>query len=548
MKSSWRLSTSVAPRPRLTILIRETTDVCCRFETRNHVRTPSDDDHKTALQHRRGTRIVISSSLSSAYLPADIQLQPVHPEALNYLYLLYSFACFVERSFRFGLPLILAFVEGGYQAIALLGFIAPLACSLFGPSLGRLLDQVNRPFGLGLMITLQGIAISGAGLVLVLVEKTGIPLLESPLFHLLLALSALERLSAMASELAIERDWVTQLAGRDNATVLSKCNAMLRRTDLTCELLGAIAFGWIYSAGGMMMSAIATTVLAVAFAPLQLLCVGKMTRLVPSIVSHGRKKGGDESGNEESLETLADSASSPSSALSSSSSLKSKVVAAIKGPLTSSLASWALYFRQPILPSSLTFVILFFNVAMSPGGLITAFLTSWGFNGNAMAIFRGGCAVMGFTGTWVGGRLIQKYGLIGAGTRALSIQMSLLTAATITYALFIGTGRYLTAPTWAGGISIPVLCWAGLVLLSRIGMWSFDMVNAQLFQQRVEQRAIASASTAEMALCNLSELAVLGLAAYVISPAMRGVLVYSSMGAVLLANGIFWRFKKQMDV
>jgi iron-regulated transporter 1 len=502
-----------------------------------------------------------SSPLSPSYLSAEAQPHPVHPEALNYLYLLYSFACFVERSFRFGLPLILAFVEGGYQAIALLGFIAPLACSLFGPSLGRLLDQVNRPFGLGLMIALQGIAISGAGLVLMLVEKRGMPLLESPLFHVLLALSALERLSAMASELSIERDWVTQLAGRDNATVLSKSNAMLRRTDLTCELLGAIAFGWIYSAGGLMMSAIATTVLAVAFAPLQLLCLGKMTRLVPSIVSHGRKNGdesnsdtnnsssssssssdgGDAGSNEESLESLSDSLEAPSS------SLKLKLVAAIQGPLTASLSSWALYFRQPILPSSLTFVILFFNVGMSPGGLITAFLTSWGFNGNAMAIFRGGCAVMGFTGTWVGGRLIQKYGLIGAGTRALSIQMTLLTAATITYALFIGTGRYLTAPTWAGGISAPVLCWAGLVLLSRIGMWSFDMVNAQLFQQRVDQRAIASASTAEMALCNLSELAVLGLAAYVISPAMRGVLVYSSMGAVLLANGIFWRFKKQLD-
>lgn len=132
--------------------------------------------------------------------------------------------------------------------------------------------------------------------------------------------------------------------------------------------------------------------------------------------------------------------------------------------LAHSLDGWRSYFRQPILPSSLTFVLLFFNVVLSPGwvlparppareqrrsvkdrlctfwraacagfgaakrqqacmrvcmeaskavrpggspgvsarllprapplrrGLITAFLTLWGMDSNAMAIFRGGCA------------------------------------------------------------------------------------------------------------------------------------------------------------
>ncbi len=53
---------------------------------------------------------------------------------------------------------------------------------------------------------------------------------------------------------------------------------------------------------------------------------------------------------------------------------------------------WRTYLRQPIVPSSLTYVILFFNVALSPGGLITAFLASWGMDGTAMALFKSGCA------------------------------------------------------------------------------------------------------------------------------------------------------------
>jgi iron-regulated transporter 1 len=40
-----------------------------------------------------------------------------------------------------------------------------------------------------------------------------------------------------------------------------------------------------------------------------------------------------------------------------------------------------------------------------------------------------------------------------------------------------------------------------LVVMSRIGVWSYDMVNSQLFQQTVSPREIASASSAEMALC-----------------------------------------------
>lgn len=38
-----------------------------------------------------------------------------------------------------------------------------------------------------------------------------------------------------------------------------------------------------------------------------------------------------------------------------------------RAQLAHSLDGWRSYFRQPILPSSLTFVLLFFNVVLSPG-------------------------------------------------------------------------------------------------------------------------------------------------------------------------------------
>ena len=76
------------------------------------------------------------------------------------------------------------------------------------------------------------------------------------------------------------------------------------------------------------------------------------------------------------------------------------------------------------------------------------------------------------------------------------------------------------------------------------------MVNAQLFQQHVSQREVASASAAEMALCSFSELFMLGLAAYVIGPASFKSLIYVSFAAVIAGNVLFsvWGTKKEKEM
>ena len=152
------------------------------------------------------------SAAAAALAPGDAT--PTHPRALRGLYIMYLCACLVERTWRFALPLVLAFVDGGYQAIAVLGFVSPLACSLLGPAVGRTLDRVYRPYGLGVMVALQGVAIIASGLVVLTAASNPVTAIaDGPLFAALLLLSMVERLTAIASELAIERDWVTQLSG-----------------------------------------------------------------------------------------------------------------------------------------------------------------------------------------------------------------------------------------------------------------------------------------------------------------------------------------------
>lgn len=63
------------------------------------------------------------------------------------------------------------------------------------------------------MLALQDVCILLSCGALAVAARTGAPLASTPLFPLMVGLAMLEKLSSISSELAIERDWVTQLAG-----------------------------------------------------------------------------------------------------------------------------------------------------------------------------------------------------------------------------------------------------------------------------------------------------------------------------------------------
>lgn len=156
---------------------------------------------------------------------------------------------------------------------------------------------------------------------------------------------------------------------------------------------------------------------------------------------------------------------------------------------------------------------------------------------------------MGFTGTAVGRWLIRNYGLLEAGKKALLIQFSCLLAATIVYFTSL-SGEIVIENKMLSGFghfSTPVVIFSAAVVVSRIGMWSFDMVNAQLFQQTVNQREVAAASAAEIALCNTNELLMLGAAAYLISPSSYFLLVAVSIAAVFGANVLFRNWTRRIE-
>lgn len=98
----------------------------------------------------------------------------------------------------------------------MIGCLAPLASMLLVPVVGRTLDRTYRPYGLGAVLALQDLSILASCGVLVAAAArptSACALVDSPLFWALAALSMAERLASAVSEMAIERDWVPQIAG-----------------------------------------------------------------------------------------------------------------------------------------------------------------------------------------------------------------------------------------------------------------------------------------------------------------------------------------------
>ncbi|KAL3150048.1 hypothetical protein ABBQ38_013398 [Trebouxia sp. C0009 RCD-2024] len=475
---------------------------------------------------------------------------------------MYAFTCLVERAWRFGLPLVLVDIPGGFQTVALVGFIAPLAVTLLGPATGQLLDHSPRQLALNTCAVVQGGCIIVSGLVMWRAVQLGqtFHLQRSPMFLVLLLFTMLERLTSFASDVAIERDWLTRLVGKPltnqiaqdasqlkqphcivqglvgNENALAEANASLRRMDQVAELLGTLAFGWCITHHGSLVVLPVIALTALLALPFEVWCIQRVVNCAADALTTDR------------AEAIARQASqSNGNAVPQGSNLLNDMLRALGKSAQKTMASWQLYFQQPVLPASLAFIMLHFNAVLSPGCLMTAFLSSRGLSGTAAAVFRAACAVMGFVGTWVGQALIGSIGLLRTGVCALMLQAGSLALAAVIYRSHLAQAHIHQAGATAASAlgravaGVPVYTWlfCGMIVLSRVAFWVYDMVDCQIFQSAVDPAVVSSVSSAEVSLCSLSELIMLGIAAIASDPSSFGLLVGLSSGTVIAAAVVY---------
>lgn len=432
---------------------------------------------------------------------------PAHPAGLYALYASCLAGNLVEQLWNFAWPSAIALLHPSLQPVAIMGFFTKLAVVIGGPLVGKLLDHFPRVPAYSCLSFVQAAAQLLS--VAMIIHAHSIPhafsssVLLRPWFVVLILAGAVERLSGLALGVAMERDWVVLLAGPNRPIALAQANAVLSRIDLLCEIAGASLFGILLSQHDPVTCLKFAASLMIWALPVVVVLTWLTNKLSSGVLDRAK----------------------PSQ--THCSNFRPDAECIVEIGLDAIKHGWAEYIQQPVLPASLAFVLLYFNIVLTPGGLMTAFLTQHGLNPSIIGGFSGLCAFMGVAATFISAKLVRQLGILKAGAVGLIFQASLLTIAVAVY--------------WSGSLSrqTPLLSFLCLIVLSRLGHMSYDVVGAQILQTGIPSSKANLIGTTELSVASLAEFGMLGIAIVANDVSHFGFLATLSLFAVV---GAAWMF------
>ena len=130
-----------------------------------------------------------------------------------------------------------------------------------------------------------------------------------------------------------------------------------------------------------------------------------------------------------------------------------------------------IYFSQPVCWAGFSLALLYLNVVLTFGGIMTAYLVWRGMKLEVIGLWRGVASAAGLTGTFVYHVMAKKFGLVEIGMTSVVFQLACLSSCCIS--LFI-VDRTTSFAMLIGG-----------VCFSRIGLWVFDISVTQLMQEHI---------------------------------------------------------------
>ncbi|KAL6560622.1 Solute carrier 40 member 3, chloroplastic [Orobanche gracilis] len=146
--------------------------------------------------------------------------------------------------------------------------------------------------------------------------------------------------------------------------------------------------------------------------------------------------------------------------------------------------------------------------------------------------FSGLCAFMGVAATFVSAEMVERLGILKAGAAGLIFQAALLTIAVAVY--------------WIGSFShkIPLVFFLSLIVLSRLGHMSYDVIGAQILQTGIPASKSNLIGTTEVAIASLAESVMLGVAVIANDVSHFGFLAILSLLSVVGAAYLYCRWLK----
>ncbi|KAB2018643.1 hypothetical protein ES319_D08G243700v1 [Gossypium barbadense] len=436
---------------------------------------------------------------------------PAHPEGLYAFYASCLAGNLVEQLWNFAWPSAIALLHPSLLPVAVMGFLTKLVIIIGGPLVGKLMDHSPRvPSYIFLNVVQASAQLLSAAMIIhahTVSPASASSILLRPWFAVLVLAGAIERLSGVALGVAMERDWVVLLAGINRPIALAQANAVLNRIDLLCEIAGTSLFGILLSRYDPVTCLKLAASLMVWSLPIMISLTWLTNKLSTGVLDRAKC-------------CQASRRTSDEGPLPDAQNFVSTGLEAIKH-------GWREYIQQPVLPASLAYVLLYFNVVLTPGSLMTAFLTQRGLNPSVIGGFSGLCAFMGVAATFLSASLVRRFGILKAGAVGLTFQALLLTIAVAVYQ--------------SGTLSqrSPLLLFLCLIVFSRLGHMSYDIVGAQILQTGIPSSKANLIGTTEISVASLAESLMLGVVILANDVSHFGFL---AMLSVLSVVGAAWMF------
>lgn len=360
---------------------------------------------------------------------------------------------------------------------------------------------------------------------------------------LVMVSGAVVRMADMASTLAVEKDWVKVIVGGSSEVfiippspslmqthvcsvsysqnplcvkLLAETNAVMRRIDLVCKILAPVMVGFIMT----YMSPLSAAVF---------MGVWNVVLVVPEYkMLYG-------------VHTAFPALQQPRDVSNDQNVANRSLLSVMMTPVTTLRNGWTRYVQQSVFRPALALALLYCTV-LSFGSVMTAYANHRGMSEAALSIARGAGALFGLIATFLYPRLHRRMGVVKTGVLSIWAQLCLLVLCVIGVSL---SGRSGDCSTLAYNPHQKIICLEernlelGLlitgVIVSRMGLWMFDLAVSQVLQERVANEMLATVNGAQGSMQEGFGLLIGVLCIVFSNPDQFSTLVYVSFCATLLA-------------
>lgn len=373
-----------------------------------------------------------------------------------------------SRAFEFGAVLFLATIFPGTLLYAsIYALCRSIAGALFASHVGSYVDQTNRLHAIRTSIIWQRFPVAAScGLFLVMVVfKSSIAFWFC--FPTAVVFACFEKLAAVGSTVAIERDWIV-VAADALEVERQHLNATVRRIDLICKLLAPIAVAFVnaYSTTVAIWTVLAMNASSTF---IEYFAIAQVYSQIPEL-SHKQRYEAVELTEHDTVEFPERHSS-----------------------LSSILRPWKSYLLSPTFLASFSLCLLYLTVLSTSVHWQTYMLTVR-FSGLTVALLRMAAVVSELSATLFAPMLMKGIGPIRSGLWSVNWQAGWLALAIIAFLTVSGDAKIAAAGLTAG------------IVMSRLGLWGFDLSVQFIVQETVPPDIRGQFSSCEMALQNFWEM------------------------------------------